>query len=562
MRSRVIAALIVIVALAGAASASAHVERHSFYPDHTKGSVPKYRTTGPKLVVCKSDSGKRIRKAFPQRGKRPKRPAASRGKKALRAYKKRLARYEKRNRARLTRLRLLKQCKFDHIQAAVNAAKSNYRILIMPGLYMEEPSQQVADRAPACGDLTADGRVPYDVMYRCPNVDNLIAVMGDDPNDEDRVCDQKCNLQIEGMGKVPRDVEIRGKGYGKKPGAKFVLLRGDRADGIYMRNFFTELGIDFNIYVLETNGFVIEKVVAGYAHAYSILSFTSDNGLYDHVEAYGGGDSAIYPGSGPEGHCKRYGIEVRYSDMHDSPVGLSGTAGNGWYIHHNKIHHNVTGIGLDSFTPDHPGQPQDCSKFVENEIYSNNATYLDAERTEYCRSTPVEERDPAKICPVYLSFPGVGVIVGGGNGNIFERNHFWDNWRLGIMQIYVPAILRGDPGDDHPAKQFETSNDNVYRGNFMSMRPDGTRDPNGRDFWWDEEGKGNCWEGNKTKGAGMPDTPSPLPVCPGSAIVRPPNPLKYGFLATCTQFHPTDNTDPPGCLVDGRPFFESVPEPK
>jgi hypothetical protein len=130
------------------------------------------------------------------------------------------------------------------------------------------------------------------------------------------------------------------------------------------------------------------------------------------------------------------------------------------------------------------------------------------------------------------------------------------------MQIYVPAILRGDPGDEAPDKQFETSNHNSYRHNVMSRRPDGTRDPNGRDFWWDEEGAGNCWEGNRTAGAGRPNDPGLLPACPGRSFVLPPNPLKYGFLATCTQFHPTDNPDPIGCMVDGRPFFQTVPEPE
>ncbi len=30
----------------------------------------------------------------------------------------------------------------------------------------------------------------------------------------------------------------------------------------------------------------------------------------------------------------------------------------------------------------------------------------------------------------------------------------------------------------------------------MGVRPDGTPDANGNDFWWDEQGKGNCWAGN------------------------------------------------------------------
>ena len=33
------------------------------------------------------------------------------------------------------------------------------------------------------------------------------------------------------------------------------------------------------------------------------------------------------------------------------------------------------------------------------------------------------------------------------------------------------------------------------------MRPDGTREPNGVDFWWDAlPGSGNCWQGNTGPG--------------------------------------------------------------
>ena len=529
-----------LYALALPASAPAHAERPTFFPDWTKGEVPQYRKTGRQLVVCAADSRSRILKMTKTR--RTDRSRAAR----------KLRRLRKRN------LALRRKCGFRSIQAAVNAAQSGYRIAILPGVYTEPESQPVK-RDDACGPMEENGAPSYEYQFRCPNADNLIAIMGDDPNDPDRECDQKCRLQIEGTGASPRDVQIIGRGYGEAPGAKLNLIRADRADGFLLTNVHLELSDFNNVYVLETNGFTITNVVSGYSREYSLLSFTSDNGLYDRVEAFGGGDSGIYPGSGPEGHCERYGIEVRNSDVHDTPVGISGTAGNGWYVHDNKIHHNETGVGLDSFTPNHPGMPQDCSKFVDNQIYSNNNIFHDEERTEYCRQTPPEERDPAKVCPTYFAFPGTGIIIGGGNGNIIERNHFWDNWRFAVMQIYTPAAMRDD---NDPAHQMDTSHENKYRNNFMSMRPDGTRDPNGRDFWWDEQGSGNCWENNTTKGAARPDDLGFNVSCPGSPIPAPPNPLKYGFIAACLTFHPTDQPDPPGCQADGLPLFETPPEPR
>ena len=49
----VLAALMLVSAV-GAASAYGHAERLSYYPNHKLGSVPKYKRTGPALVVCKS----------------------------------------------------------------------------------------------------------------------------------------------------------------------------------------------------------------------------------------------------------------------------------------------------------------------------------------------------------------------------------------------------------------------------------------------------------------------------------------------------------------------------
>jgi hypothetical protein len=130
------------------ASAFGHAERQSYFPDHTLGKVPKLRTSGPSLVVCKSDSGRRIAKL---KGK------------AL-----------KRNRA------LLQRCKYHHIQAAVNAAHNGYRILVLPGVYKEEPSRRVPNDNPKCKGDEYEGEEAGTKSYKfqrdCPNVQNLIAI--------------------------------------------------------------------------------------------------------------------------------------------------------------------------------------------------------------------------------------------------------------------------------------------------------------------------------------------------------------------------------------------------
>ena len=112
----------------------------------------------------------------------------------------------------------------------------------MPGVYREQPSRRAPEPDARCANdydeigssLLASGvagqgggaRVAnFEYQRKCPNAQNLIAIIGDGP-DPDRVCDSKCNLQIEGMGARRRDVLISGQR------TKLNVIRADRADGI------------------------------------------------------------------------------------------------------------------------------------------------------------------------------------------------------------------------------------------------------------------------------------------------------------------------------------------
>ena len=526
------------VSLAGAALALAtglayaHAERYSYYPEYRLGEVPKYRTKGPSLVVCKADSRRRIVRRL--RG-------------AL----------ESKN------LRLLRRCRFRHIQAAVNAARSRYRILVLPGVYREEPSRRVPIDDPRCQgeqyEAEAPGTKSYAFQRECPNAQNLIAITGDD-DDPDRRCDDKCNLQIEGTGRRPGDVRVESAGFGDRPGAKLNVFRADRADGIVLRNFLVQHSDFNNVYVIETNGFRLERIVSRWSREYGFLSFTSDNGLYNRVTAYGSGDSGIYPGSGPEGHCERYGIEIRNSESHGNTIGWSGTAGNGIYTHDSSFHHNSAGVAMESYSDGHPGMPQDCSKWERNRIYSNNADFFNDRRDAYCQDTPIERRDPRRVCPTFQVPVGTGIVIGGGNGNIFRRNWIYDNWRRGTMQFWIPGELRGtDPtGQSAPNSTYETSHENKYIGNRMGVRPNGRRDPNGVDYWWDEEGRGNCWSNNDgLRGGPFTSDPMTLFPCPTGSPESPGNAAKQASLFPCAAWDPMTNPDPVGC-----DWFTRPPEPR
>jgi hypothetical protein len=536
-----------------------HAERESFFPDPDQGAFPTYRQSGPSHVVCKPGSRARINALQDQ---------------ALREKN----------------LRLLERCQFSDIQAAVNAAENGDRILVLPGFYQELPSR--AAPKPSCQDeydkSATSGVLSYAEQRRCPNAQNLIGIFGD--TNGNRVCDSKCNIQIEGTGERPGDVFIKGDR------AKLNIIRADRADGIHIRNMRLALSDFNNIYVLETNGFRVSHVVSWDSREYGILSFTSDHGIYEYCDTAYNGDSGIYPGAGPDRHKQpdahghKYGIRIHHCNSHRNAMGYSGTAGNGIYAYKNRFHHNATGLVTDSFVPNHPGMPQDAARFEQNLFYSNNNNLYTEERDAYCRDTPPQERDPKKVCPSFPLPVGTGMLIAGGNANDIESNYFFDNWRQGTMLFWVPTCLRYDPPESCPtgAEQYDTSSNNRYQFNCMGVRPasltnpdfncTGTTDKNGVDFWWDEEeGRdcdpsqpppacvdnetvlGNCWSDNLGPNVSEP-TSDPvralLPECPGNDLFRPSNSDKTASLVPCATWNPRDNTDPPGC-----DWFTTPPEP-
>ena len=161
----------------------------------------------------------------------------------------------------------------------MNAASNNTRILVMPGVYL-------GDAEPWSGAGRVRGRLrahrsgqfalSYEEHRQCPNAQNLIAVLGD--TNGDRLCDAKCNIQIEGTGPSRTDALLSGDR------SKLNILRADRADGIYIKNLMFQFSDFNNIYVLETNGFRIDNVLSRWSREYGILSFTSDHGIYENCE--------------------------------------------------------------------------------------------------------------------------------------------------------------------------------------------------------------------------------------------------------------------------------------
>ena len=561
---RVLVVTLLTVLVAGlmsvgvSAPAFAHEERPAVFPDGT-GRRPTYLglDNARSRVVCKADSDERIRAMRPGRLKRK-------------------------------NLALLERCEYGSIQTAVNSIKRrNTSVYILPGVYHEKrwaskkrstycshlgtsSDDPLGAAATYIGSLSSPdtgaaaaaedepgGTDPialsYADMLRCPHNLNLITILGDRTPDDDSIrCDSRfCGTQLVGTGKRKLDVVIDNRFK------KLNAIRADRAGGILMRNF-TVQQAEFNaVYVLETDGFVLDKLVTRGNDEYGILAFASDHGLIQRTDNYFNGDSGIYPGSGsdlngdnPSFEPTRYAIEIRDNKSHDNTLGYSGTAGNSILAHGNEFYDNATGISTDSLFPGHPGLPQDHARWTRNKIYSNNENYY----TEYVDKgvcdKPMAERGylEGTVCPVVPVPVGTGVLIAGGNFNSTDHNWIYDNWRFGTMQFWVPAPLR-DEFD--PSKLYDTSNYNRTFGNRMGITPAGRHAHNGTDFWWDDQGTGNCWEGNASSRGEPTDNflADPGPCADGGSKLVPGAPVKDAGFLSCSQYDRSDPTwrHPPEC---------------
>ncbi|MBB6344231.1 hypothetical protein FHU36_000740 [Nonomuraea muscovyensis] len=513
LRRIAIALALTLGLLLPAGAALAHEERPVTFPDGS-GSVPVLRTEEPDLLVCKTDRADFERRvaAFPPDLKQ-------------------------RN------LTLFKKCQdkgVRHLQEAVDQVdRPGMTIAILPGLYREEPSQ--APPTGACAGLPARWStwgyqiLSFEQQRQCPHNQNLVAVLG------------KKDLQIEGTGAGPLDVIVDAE-Y-----RKLNAIRADRADGVYFRNLTAQRTTFNSLYILETDGFVIDRVLTRWNDEYGFLTFASDHGLYTDCEAYGNGDGGLYPGSASNindgrGHeVPRYAIEIRRCKSHDNALGYSGTAGDSVWVHDNEFYDNMVGATMDSLWPGHPGLPQNHALFENNKIYDNNRDYYRHTRDGTCAKPPAERGyERGVVCSQVGVPPGTGVIVAGGNYNVFRDNQVWGHERAAFQLFGVPAFVRGENRLD---RQFDTSGFNRFEGNELGVGPTGEHLPNGLDVWWDGQGTGNCWQAGTTA-----STPAVLPVCAarapgltGGASRLLAEPVKVIKLYLCADFSAQDARLPAGC---------------
>ncbi|MEA2167273.1 MAG: hypothetical protein QOF76_573 [Solirubrobacteraceae bacterium] len=548
-----LALLVLGLAMLVPAAALAHIERASYWPDPAPdcsvkpcagGKVPAIRSLASALtkgkpgdtrVVCQPNSMALLRKSIKN---------ARKNGYDIRPYDHRSFSNGAAKKLLKVNRKLKGLCDYADIQPAVTASGNQDRVVIMPGVYTEPASRAKPTNDPACdkyritNDKGSSGAVSYAYQVNCPNDQNLIAVVGravgpgEDPATplEDRhgipnlgTC-IRCNFQMEGSGVNADDVvvdagNVKSGDKGPRDSVKDVGIRADRADGFVLRNLKVRHAKEHDIYVLESDGYRLDRFKTYWGGEYGVLTFVEDHGLMSNCEAAGSGDSGLYPGAGAETGVQRNpGTPFRYSqritrcDSHHNAGGYSGTDGNATHIDHNNFYDNALGFTTDVFTaPGHPGFPQDSDLVEYNNFFSNNYNpYSDAGKAD-----DIQPRVPVPV--------GTALWIAGGNDNVVRYNHIYDNWRRGPMLFAVPDSTVCTEGIGKMVtgcspEKLSTSYRNRFYGNVMGVSPAGKAMPNGQDFWWDgfAGNTGNCWYGNTTApGVELVTAPASLPGCNG-----------------------------------------------
>ena len=170
----------------------------------------------------------------------------------------------------------------------------------MPGLYTERHSRKQPTYDPSLSPVQdpvrrrRPGALSHDYQLHCPNDANLVAVIGRGPDtgplpappltDRHGIPNVgkciRCNVQLEGSGVSADDVIVEAgdpKAGNGGPSAvghqKDVGIFVDRADGFVLRNMTIRHAREHDIYVLETDGYLLDRFKTFFAGGYGVLTF-------------------------------------------------------------------------------------------------------------------------------------------------------------------------------------------------------------------------------------------------------------------------------------------------
>lgn len=325
-------------------------------------------------------------------------------------------------------------------------------------------------------------------------------------------------LTIKGKSKNPRKAILDGKNA-KLPGGLGVANNGIEIDdaknvtveNMWVRNFQTN-GVFWRDTNAEDNkntckNPVGKNMAVSFNRSYGLFTFGCVGGAFVKSEGWGHGDSPYYVGATPFQNNPKKTV-LKKLDAHENVLGYSGTNSKYMVIKDSNFYNN--GVGLVPNTLDsEPYEPSGSGVIKHNNIFWNNFNYFLPNSRVKTVSNGL-----GTVGPLTLQYPtGVGVALFGVDGWTIKTNNIFGNFKWGLAAFSDPF----NDGDN------AISMNNRVVSNAMS-RLGG--DKNGRDFWIDGSGSGNCFSANDTSTFAPTATPGVTtadlyPDCPAPAAPNP-----------------------------------------
>jgi plastocyanin len=244
------------------------------------------------------------------------------------------------------------------------------------------------------------------------------------------------------------------------------------------------------VFLLNVTGYLVDKVRALHDGTYGIYAFNSKGGTMSNSVGAWNNDSGFYIGQTPV-QTKPIRSLVTNVKSYGNTLGFSGTNMRYVTITRSEWFNNGIGIVPNALDSEKWAPPED-NVITDNDIYWNNFNYY--------RGAPFTlERANTEGVP----FPvGIGVFLFGGRRTLVENNRIYGNYLSGVAMVQQLLLKQKD------AQELEGNQ--IVRNEFGK---NGT-DRNGRDLFYDGDGKGNCFDGNTGVRVTYPDDAGTFPGCP------------------------------------------------
>jgi len=296
-------------------------------------------------------------------------------------------------------------------------------------------------------------------------------------------------LKLVGNVKDPGKVVLDGKTLPSNARQNAVWIRD--ANEVTVKGFEARNWNGNGFFVLNATGYTLTKLHAFMTGVYGMYAFNSRGGTMSDSVAAWNNDSGFYIGQTPPQTKPKRSI-VRNVSAYGNVLGFSGTNMRYVTITKSKWFNNGLGIVPNALDSEKYAPPEE-NVITDNDIFWNNWNYN--------KGAPFKLRKSSTGTPYPI---GTGVLLFGSRTTRVTGNRVFGNFLMGIGAVQQLLLKQKDAQD---------LIGNRVSGNVLGL---GGADLNGRDVFYDGNGKDNCWGPNELRSPTEPADGSTFAPCPFS----------------------------------------------